>query len=108
MESEVIYMPMKREDHESLLNELLTPELEQSRRTEILQQLRVDYNTVQGDFENLTTTNKKLSTDNEDLIISNSKLFRQLGVVGGEEKKEVKEKQFSETVTIEALEKGIN
>jgi len=99
-------MPMKREDHETLLNELLSPELEQSRRTEILQALRVDHVTAHSEYDDLSKNNKKLTTDNEDLIISNSKLFRQLGVVGGEEKKEVKEKEFSETVTIESLEKG--
>lgn len=100
-------MPMSKEEHEALLNELLGAEIEQSRRTEILQQLRVDYGTVHADFDNLTTTNQKLQSNNDDLIISNSQLFRQLGVVGGDSQmKEKEEKQtFSETVTIEALEK---
>lgn len=100
-------MPMSKEEHEALLNELLGAEIEQSRRTEILQQLRVDYGTVHVDFDNLTTTNQKLQSNNDDLIISNSQLFRQLGVVGGDSQmKEKEEKQtFSETVTIEALEK---
>jgi regulator of replication initiation timing len=99
---------MAREEHEALLNELLGSELEQSRRTEILQQLRVDYTDVHTQFTEISQSNKKLQTDNDDLVISNSKLFRQLGVVGGnpEEKKKEEVKEFSETVTIEALERG--
>lgn len=98
-------MPMSREDHEKLLNELLVGDLEHSRRTEILQQLRGDYATVITDFNKITETNKKLQTDNDDLIVSNSKLFREIGLVGTQQEEEIKEKEFSETVTIEALEK---
>ena len=100
-------MPMSKENHELLLTELLNAELDQSRRTEILQQLRTDYGTVHADFEELTTTNTKLKSNNDDLIVSNSQLFRQLGVVGGNEetKKKEEEKNFSETVTLELLEK---
>mgnify|MGYP001005610542 CR=1 FL=1 len=100
-------MPMSKEEHEALLNELLGADVEQSRRTEILQQLRTDYGTVHADFENITTNNQKLQANNDDLIISNSQLFRQLGVVGGnqEMQKQEEQKTFSETVTIEALEK---
>jgi hypothetical protein len=100
---------MSREEHEGLLNELLNPELEVSRRTEILQQIRVDHVTGHSDYEEITKTSTKLQRDNDDLIISNSKLFRQLGTVGGneEQKQEEKVKEFSETVTLEALEKGV-
>jgi hypothetical protein len=103
------FMPlMSREEHEGLLNELLNPELEVSRRTEILQQIRVDHVTGHSDYEEITKTSTKLQRDNDDLIISNSKLFRQLGTVGGneEQKQEEKVKEFSETVTLEALEKN--
>jgi hypothetical protein len=101
-----INMPMKRDDHEALLNELLNPEIEQSRRTEILQQLRVDYGTVISDHESITTLNAKLQTEKDDLVVSNSKLFRQLGITGGNEdtKKKEEEKTFSETITLESLE----
>lgn len=98
-------MPMPREDHEKLLNELLTPELEQSRRTEILQTLRTDYGTVIDEHTELTQTKDKLTKDNSDLVVSNSKLFRQLGLTDNPElKKKEEEKNFSETVTIEHLE----
>ena len=100
-------MPMERDAHENLLSELLNPELEQSRRTDILQELRADYATVLTDFDTISKTNSKLQKDNDDLIVSNSKLFRQAGIVGDEKKEEQEEKkEFSETVTLEELEKG--
>lgn len=99
-------MPMKRDEHESLLNELLDGEIEHSRKTEILQQLRADYSNVHSEFEDVTSKNEKLSSDNQDLIVSNSKLFRQIGVTGTEKEKEVEEKEFSEQITIEDIERG--
>jgi hypothetical protein len=100
---------MEREKHETLLNELLNSELDISRKTEILQELRVDHVTGHSKFEEITTSHTKLQRDNDDLVISNSKLFRQLGTVGGneEQKQEEKVKEFSETVTLESLEKGV-
>lgn len=100
-------MVMKREDHEALLNELLNTELEHSRRTEILQQLRVDHSNTHSEYEELSSTKSRLEKDNADLIVSNSKLFRQLGVVGTPEEPKEEQKEFSQTVTIESLEKGI-
>lgn len=96
-------MPMDRETHETILNELLNPEIEQSRRTELLQELRVDYGSVITDHSELTQTNEKLQADNSDLVISNSKLFRQIGITDQKDNEEVKEKEFSETVTLEGL-----
>lgn len=96
-------MPMEREKHESILNELLNPEIEQSRRTELLQELRVDYGSVITDYTELKQSNEKLQADNSDLVVSNSKLFRQIGLTDTNEKEEVKEKEFSETVTLESL-----
>lgn len=96
-------MPMDRETHEAILNELLNPEIEQSRRTELLQELRVDYGSVITDHTELTQSNEKLQADNSDLVISNSKLFRQIGITDQKDNEEVKEKEFSETVTLEGL-----
>jgi hypothetical protein len=98
---------MSRDEHENLLNELLNPEIEHSRRTEILQQIRVDHVTGHSDYEEITKNNTRLQKDNEDLVVSNSKLFRQIGITGGEKKEEEKQKEFSETITLEALEKGV-
>lgn len=99
-------MRINRDDHEALLNELLTPDLEHSRKTEILTQLRAHDVTFNSEYEQLNTKATKLETDNADLIVSNSKLFRQIGVVGTEKEKDVEEKEFSETITLEQLEKG--
>lgn len=94
---------MERDKHEAILNELLNPEIEQSRRTELLQELRVDYGSVITDYTELKQSNEKLQADNSDLVVSNSKLFRQIGLTDTNEKEEVKEKEFSETVTLESL-----
>lgn len=98
-------MPMPRDEHEALLNELLDGEIEMSRKTDILSTLRADYTGVQTEFADLTKNNEKLLTDNNDLIVSNSKLFRQIGVVGTDKEEVIEKKEFSETVTIEQLEK---
>jgi len=100
-------MPMTKEEHEALLERLLNPELEHSERTEILQQLRGDYTSVLEEHSTLTTTTEKLKAKNDDLIVANSKLFRQVGVEGQSEEKKKEEEQltFSQTVTLEAFEK---
>lgn len=100
-------MPMDRENHENLLNELLSADLEHSRRTEILQELRTDYGSVIDEHSEMTGSLEQFKKDNDDLIISNSKLFRQIGVTGTEKEEEVVEQEFSETVTLSALEKGV-
>lgn len=96
---------MERDAHEAILADLLNPETEHSRRTELLQQLRTDYDGVLNEYTEHTTKLKKLSDDNADLILSNSKLFRQIGVTGQAEEKEVEKKEFSETVRISDFEK---
>jgi hypothetical protein len=97
---------MPREDHEARLAELLNPEIDHTRRTEILQEFRVDYNTVHTDFAGLTESNNKFKKNNDDLLQSNSMLFRQAGILGDTTKDEViVQKEFSETVTLEQLEK---
>jgi hypothetical protein len=101
-------MPMDREVYEGLIGELNNPELDHTRRTEILQNLREDYNVVQTDFAGLQQTSEKLTKEKMDLLESNSQLFRKLGVVGNgsEKKEEEKKKEFSETISLEELERG--
>ena len=99
-------MPLEREQYEGLLNELLTPDLEAGRKTEILTSLRdhnLEYTTS---YETLSKEKEKLVKDNSDLVVANSKLFRQTGVVK-EEPKVDEAKEFSKTVTLEALEQKI-
>lgn len=97
---------MERENHENLLQELLDTQIEHSRKTEILQELRNDYNSVLTDFDELTQTRDKLKKDNDDLIISNSKLFREVGTQNNtqQENEDQDQAEFSETVTLEELE----
>lgn len=97
---------MEREGHEDLLNELLDAELDHTRRAEVLQTLRANYTGVVEGIDEMTKTNEKLTNVNDDLLLSNSKLFRQVGVVGEmeEKKEEEQQKEFSETVTLEEIE----
>lgn len=99
-------MPMlDKEKHEELLNELLNPDLETSRKTEILQELRVGHTEGTETISTLTENNDKLQADNSDLIVSNSKLFRQAGIVGDKDMEDQEDKkEYSESVTIESLE----
>lgn len=100
---------MERDKHEEILNSLLDKELEQSKRTELLQKLREDYTNAHTEYKELTESNEKLQADNSDLVVSNSKLFRQIGVTGDDKAEETESKKdFSETVTIENLENGGN
>lgn len=100
-------MVMPRDDHEALLQELLSPELEHTRRTEVLQALRADYSSVTQEHEEHTKKLEKQTNEINDLVTANSKLFRQVGIVDGDEskKKEEEQKSFSETITLEELEK---
>lgn len=98
---------MERQQHEDYLNELLNPEIEQSRRTEILQELRQDYGTILADITEKDTVLEKLQNDNNDLVISNSKLFRQIGIIeDGSKNPKEEQKEFSETISLEQLERG--
>lgn len=98
---------LPRDKFEEILNEL-HGELEHSRKTELLQELRVAQGTAYNDFDDFGKKVEKLQNDNNDLLLSNSKLFRQLEINKPEDKpqEEVK-KEFSETVTIEQLTKGV-
>jgi hypothetical protein len=99
---------MNREDHEKLLSDLLDPELEQSVKTGILTQLRDNYTGFTTEYETLNQTTEKLKQDNSDLVISNSKLFRQTGVLGDNTKpKDEVKKEFSETIKLSDIEKTL-
>jgi len=96
------------EEHEELLSELLIPELEQARKTEILQELRVDFRSERATVEELTQIREKLEKNNSDLVVSNSQLFRQVGIVGTKDEATEEKKELSQTITIEELEKRAN
>jgi hypothetical protein len=98
-------MPMEHDKYESILNELYG-ETTPDRRTELLQLLRTDYSKVIEDHTSYTTKIGDLEKDNKGLQIANGQLFRQIGFDGAppEEKEKEKQKTFSESITIEALE----
>lgn len=97
-------MVMKREDHEALLTELMDEGIETSRKTEILQELRASNDEGIQTVEDLTKNNEKLQTDKDDLVVSNSKLFRQLGQETNPNQEEQEQQNLSEEITIESLE----
>lgn len=96
-------MPLPYEEYESLITELNNPELEHTRRVEILSDLRNDYTAVHADFTNLTSTNEKLKSEKYDLLEANSQLFRKAGFNTEDKKKEEAVKERSETITLEEL-----
>lgn len=99
-------MPMPLSDYEALLAELNSPETDKPRQTDILQALRADYTEVTTEVESLTATKTTLEKDNNDLVRSNSKLFLQAGFMKNDDKiEDVKKQEYSETITIEELEK---
>lgn len=101
-------MPMSKEEHNEQLEKLLDPDLEHSERAEILQTLRTDYGTFHSDYESVSTEKEKLQKVKDDLIVSNSQLFRQLGTLDNKEtSKEEETKNFSETVSVSSIEKGL-
>jgi hypothetical protein len=101
-------MPMDREEHEKLLAELLTPEKDMSAITDIVTRLRDDKTESTTEYESITKTAEKLKNDNDALVIANSKLFRQTGILGeGKPKLEDVKKEFSETITISDFEKTL-
>jgi len=97
--------PIPAEQLESLLSELLKEDLEVSRKTEILHEFRVANTQDHQDFEKLNKNLETLKTQKEDLVVSNSMLFRKLGIeeAKGDDKQKIEEKTFSETVTLEDL-----
>jgi regulator of replication initiation timing len=100
-------MPLiERDKFEEILNKL-HGEIEHSEKTDLLQQLRVAQGNAYNEFEDIGKQLNKIKEDNNDLLLSNSKLFRQLEITKPAPPEEEKKKELSETVTIEQLEKGI-
>lgn len=98
-------MPMKPEEHEEILNTLLNPELEQSQRTELLGKLRADYGSVITDHRAMSDEVGKLSKEKEDLLITNSQLFRERGVAQypKEDQKKLEEKERAESIKVDDI-----
>lgn len=107
-EQELDKMPMKREDHESLLGELVDPNLAQERRLEILTSLRTDYTGVIDEHSTNITKIDKLEAENKDFLKSHAQLFRKLGSMEDPELQKTQEQtDLAETITLEDIEKGV-
>jgi TorA maturation chaperone TorD len=100
-------MPLNREDYENLLSELLNPELDAARKTDIVTSLRDDKTEATTEYESLTVNAQKLKQDNEALVIANSKLFRQTGVLQDKKEPQEEKKEFSQTIKLSDIEKNI-
>lgn len=71
---------MTLDDYNARLDELNNPETSHERRADVMLEIREAYsNTFEG-HTNLTETNTKLQAENKDLLLTNSKYFRMLGV----------------------------
>lgn len=98
-------MLIEKEKHEGLLSELLQEDLTTTRKTEILQELRVANSIAHEEFSKTEKQLNTLKTQKDDLVVSNSMLFRQLGTqqLDKESKQKEEQKTFSETVTLEDI-----
>jgi uncharacterized tellurite resistance protein B-like protein len=93
-------------DYNEILNQFINGTVSDEERPTALQQLREAFTVSYDDLKTLVDGNKKLLKETNDLTLSNSKLFRQLN--SGTEntlQPKPKEKSFSESITIEDLEK---
>lgn len=100
-------MVMDRSKHDELLTELMETS-DDARRVEIAMELRNDYTTVTEEHNTFTQDVERLNKENEGIRLANSALWRQLGQdIHQEDEDEVNE-EFSETATLEDVERQLN
>jgi len=100
---------MDAKRHEEIMIALNDKETSLEERTAMLQELREDNAKMIGDFETFTNKQKELEEENKELLLTNSKLFRSQRYYDDtfeKQEEEQKKKSFSETATIEDLERG--
>lgn len=94
---------MEIKEHEAILNGILesvTDGEARSRIVEHLEALREDYGATTEALTSANTTLEKLKKDNEALVISNSKLFRERAIV---EQPENNEPETDKNITLDDL-----
>lgn len=98
---------ISREEHENLLSELMNPELEHARRTEVLTAIRAHDDVFNREYSSLEQERDKHKTNYEDAMVANNKLWRQTSYFekDSDDFKKQEDKALSETITIEDLEK---
>lgn len=74
---------MKTDDYNARLDELNNPDTTHERRAEIMLEIREAYSNTFDSHTELTSSNTKLSSENKDLLLTNSKYFRMLGTQNG-------------------------
>lgn len=96
-------MVMKISEHEEHLNGILNVVTDGEQRAiivEHLEALRSDYGSTVEEVNSLNEQNEKFKNENEALVISNSKLFREKAIVQDEQEDE---ESLDETITLESL-----
>lgn len=106
-------MVLSKEEYQDYLTELLdadeTPN--RARLTEIATNLRDAYYETHDEHESLSDSVNKLQEENYEISITNSQLFRQVSNERQgrteEQEEQLQEETFSETISIEDMEKGV-
>ncbi|HAY6439043.1 TPA: gp7 family phage scaffolding protein [Enterococcus faecium] len=94
---------MEIKEHEAILNGILESVTDGEARSKIvehLEALREDYGAITEDLTTANSTLDKLKKDNEALVISNSKLFRERANV---EQPENNEPETDQNITLDDL-----
>lgn len=100
-------MPIELEKYLELTGKLANPEISVAERTQIVMELTEDYKTVHDDFKKLNDERDTLKSQVADITQGHSILMQKLGMTVTETEEVMKEKELSETITLEDLEKGM-
>lgn len=104
----MIDMAFSVEEYDKILEELGSEDLSAGRKAILLSEIRSDYAALTDHIKENTKLHDSLKAENEDLSKVNIDLFRKSGeVLYGGSPVQVKQKSFSESITIESLEKGL-
>lgn len=72
---------LKPEEFKEELNQILENVNDPGKVSQILTKLHENYNSMVGEYEEISSTNAKLKESNESLVKSNGELFRYVGLV---------------------------
>ena len=97
---------MDLQQYLSLTEELSKPDLDATRRTQILMELTEDYKETTSQVTKLEEEKTKLGESVETLTHANSLLFRKFGAETLEVTEKVKEVEKSQSITLEDIERN--
>lgn len=98
-------MPMEIKQHEEHLNaliDLITDGEQRAAAIEHAEALRSDYGSTVTDYNGFVEQSEKMKKENEALVISNSKLFRERAIIP-ENEQEQDEIKNDDNLTLESL-----